>query len=108
MITVTLYSRSDCHLCEQAEADLLQLQTTLPHRLKLVDVDSTPELQERFGFEVPVVEAGPYRLRAPFGIQELQMTLGAAQDRERQIEDIDRQAESGLSMTWTGADTFTY
>ncbi len=108
MITVTLYTRSDCHLCEQAEADLQQLQTTLPHRLKLVDVDSTPELQERFGFEVPVVEAGPYRLRAPFGIQELQMTLGAAQDRERQIDDIDRQAESSLSMTWTGADTFTY
>ncbi len=108
MITVTLYTRSDCHLCEQAEADLQELQSTLPHRLNLVDVDSTPELQERFGFEVPVVDVGPYRLRAPFGIQELQMTLGAARDREQQIDELDRQADSGLSMTWSGADRFTY
>lgn len=108
MITVTLYTRTDCHLCEQAEADLQQLQGSFPHRLNLVDVDSTQELRERFGFEVPVVEVGPYRLRAPFGVQELQMTLGAARDRERQIDELDRQDDSSLSKNWTGADSFTY
>lgn len=108
MITVTLYSRSDCHLCEQAEEDLSALQSQIPHKLNVVDVDSSSELQERFGSEVPVVEVGPYRLRAPFGPQELQMTLGAARDREKQIEELDRMADSGLSMKWTGADRFTY
>lgn len=108
MITVTLYSRSDCHLCVQAEEDLKALQIQMPHRLDIVDVDSSPELQEKYGFEVPVVEVGPYRLRTPFGPQELLMTLGAARDRENQIDELDRLSDRGLSMKWTGADRFTY
>lgn len=108
MIKVILYSRSDCHLCEQAEQDLKTLQSQIPHRLEIVDVDSSPELRQRFGFEVPVVEVGPYRLKAPFSIQELQMTLGAARDREDQIDELERTSDVGLSMKWTGADRFTY
>lgn len=108
MIHVILYSRQDCHLCEQAKADLDDLQSVLPHRLTVIDVDSTPELRQRFGFEVPVVEVGPYRLRAPFGRQELQMTLGAARDREKHIEELENSPTSGLSTQWTAADRFTH
>ena len=108
MITVTLYSRADCHLCDQAEQDLQALQSILPHRLNVVDVDSSPELQKKFDLEVPVVEVGPYVLRAPFSRQELQMTLGAAQDRQRQIDQLDNAPDSGLSMKWTVADRITF
>ena len=108
MIHVILYSRRDCHLCEQARQDLADLQAELPHQLTVVDVDSTPELQKRFGFEVPVVEVGPYRLKAPFGRLELQMTLGAARDRERHIEELDHSPGAGLSTQWTAADRFTH
>jgi uncharacterized membrane protein len=107
VINVILYSRQDCHLCEQAQADLAVLQSVVPHNLTTIDVDSTEELRQRFGFEVPVVEVGPYRLKAPFGPQELQMTLGAARDRQQHIEDIENSSASGLSTQWTPADRFT-
>jgi len=110
MIEVTLYSRSDCHLCEEAKTDLAALQEQVPHRLKVVDIDSSPDLTERYGLEVPVVEVGPYRLKAPFSRQELRMTLGAAQDREKHISDLDESIQAGMSPqanTWTKSDAFS-
>ena len=111
MMQVTLYSRSDCHLCEQARQDLDALQNQIPHRLVVVDVDSTLELKRRFGFEVPVVEVGPYVLKAPFTRQTLQMTLGAARDRLRQIDGVENSNaldSARGSVVWTRADGFTY
>ena len=63
MIDVTLYSRADCHLCEQAMEDLGKLQEVIPHHLEVVNVDNDPELNRTFGSELPVVEAGPYRIK---------------------------------------------
>ncbi len=48
---VTLYVRDGCHLCEDAEA----LLRRLGREPVLVDVDSDPALQARFGAEVPVL-----------------------------------------------------
>lgn len=92
MLTVTLYMRQDCHLCEQARADLESLQEQIPHRLVEVDIDSDPVLQRTYLVEIPVVEVGPYRLKAPFDRQKLSMTLGAANDRRGQLEEIGDEA----------------
>lgn len=108
MLQVTLYSRQDCHLCEQASADMEALQARFPHQLTVIDVDSTPELRRAFGFEVPVVEIGPYLLKAPITQQELALTLGAARDRLRHIEQLDQDAERLGSTRWTKADRFTH
>ncbi|MCI0521060.1 MAG: DUF2085 domain-containing protein [Chloroflexi bacterium] len=111
MIQVTLYSRTDCHLCEQAHEDLLSLHTEAPHKLTVVDVDSTQDLRRAYGFEVPVVEAGPYKLRAPFTRQELLMTIRAAQDRQEQLTEVGGKAYSNLvarNQTWNSADGFAY
>ena len=110
MISVTLYSKRDCHLCEQARADLDSLHMLIPHQLVIVDIDSDEKIKSKYGDEVPVVEIGPYRLKAPFSRQELQVTLGAARDRERHIEMID--ASQGLDVSrqggiWTKADSFS-
>ncbi len=107
MITVTLYSRQGCHLCEQAQADLEQLRQKIPHRLEVVDVESDPGLLNQYGLEIPVVVAGPFRLKAPFTLQELEVTLSAAQDRQRHIhmvENSPRLEELRQSGTWTAAD----
>lgn len=111
MISVTLYTRADCHLCEQARADLESLKESIPHQLVVVDIDGNRDLQLAYGLEVPVVEAGPYRLKAPFSREELAMTLGAAVDRARHLEAI----SGGLSpaaqeRAWklTRADRFSY
>jgi len=111
MITVTLYSREDCHLCEQARGDLETLKAKIPFRLVVIDVDSSPELRNAYGDEVPVVEAGPYRLKAPFDLQELRMTIGAAHDRDTQLEELQGQvyqAREQRSQSWGTADRFTY
>ena len=81
MLTVTLYTRPDCHLCEQAKEDLKALQGKFPHRLVEVDIDQDASLQRMYLTEVPVLEVGPYRIQAPFDRQKLTMTLGAASDR---------------------------
>lgn len=110
MIKVTLYSREDCHLCEEAKADLEALLPSVPHELVVVNVDSDLGLQRRYGMEVPVVEVGPYKLKAPFTRQELEMTLSAARDRIKQIdelEDPDHIPQTSLGMTWSAADRFS-
>ena len=50
-LTVTLYSRRGCHLCESAEAILLRLGI----RPIVVDVDGDARLKARYSELVPVV-----------------------------------------------------
>jgi glutaredoxin len=54
-MTVTLYTRAGCHLCEEAERVLRTEQSVTPFRLELVDIDRDPELVRRYGVRVPVV-----------------------------------------------------
>ncbi len=110
MIEVTLYSRQDCHLCELAQEALNALQTAVPHHLNVIDVDSDPKLQKEFGFEVPVIVVGPYTLRAPIDAKDLEISLRAAEHRDRQIEQIDQDIATGkaqIELAWTGSDSFS-
>jgi len=84
--------RQECHLCEQAKADLESLREKYPHRLVEVDIDSDPALQRAYLVEIPVIEVGPYRLKAPFDRQKLMMTLGAASDRRGQLQELGGEA----------------
>ena len=109
MILVTLYSRKDCHLCNEARADLEALQGDVPHKLVVMDVDGDPRLQKEFGLEIPVVVAGPFRLKAPFTRQDLKVMLAAAQDRERHIDLVERSprlAEVRDGAVWSRSDSF--
>jgi uncharacterized membrane protein len=91
MITVTLYTKKGCHLCDQAKADLASLQEKLPHRLVEVDIESDPVLHKAYFEKIPVVEVGPYKLSAPFDKQKLMMTIGAASDRRGQLDKLGRE-----------------
>jgi uncharacterized membrane protein len=111
MITVTLYTRAGCELCKQAEDDLKTLQEVIPHQLAVIDIDSDPFLRDTFALDIPVVEAGPFRLKAPFTRQELQMTLGAAADRRSQLENINDktfQVNTSLAQTVNNADKISF
>lgn len=79
MMRVTLYTRQPCPLCDEARQALQALQPEHPHQLVEVDVDQHPALAARHGEHVPVIEAGPYTLRAPFSPTELKVTLASAQ-----------------------------
>lgn len=61
-ITLTLYSRAWCHLCDDMLAGLQILQVRQPFKLNIVDVDSQPTLEQRFGEFVPVLMHGEREL----------------------------------------------
>jgi hypothetical protein len=50
---LTLYQRAGCHLCEEMLEALAPWAGQL--RLRLVDVDTSPELQRSYGELVPVL-----------------------------------------------------
>ncbi len=91
MLTITLYTRKECHLCDQARSDLESLQAKYPHRLVEIDIDSDSALQKAYLVEIPVIEVGPYVLKSPFDKQKLMMTLGAANDRRSQLDKLGRE-----------------
>lgn len=89
MLNVTLYTRKDCKLCDEVKAGLIELQSQYHHRLVEVDIDSDAALLAKYGQVIPVVEVGPFSLKAPITRQKLQMTVGAAFDRKNQLEKLE-------------------
>jgi hypothetical protein len=57
MITLTLYGRPDCHLCESMHEELVPLLRGRA-RIAVVDVGEDPELERRYGERIPVLTAG--------------------------------------------------
>ena len=58
MTKVVLYSRSGCHLCDIALETLEKLQNELKNErnfeIEVVLIDGHPELEDKFGEQVPV------------------------------------------------------
>ena len=55
---VTLYTRSGCHLCEEAKAAIAPLLREFGAVLREVNIDEDPDLRERYGWDVPVIFIG--------------------------------------------------
>jgi glutaredoxin len=53
-----VYSREYCHLCDDMIAALRILQNGSSFAFDVIDVDSDPALEARFGEKVPVIVAG--------------------------------------------------
>jgi hypothetical protein len=67
MLILTLYSRPDCCLCEAMEEVLVRVRRNIPFVLDHLDISIDPELESRFGQEIPVLfingrKAFKYRL----------------------------------------------
>jgi glutaredoxin len=54
---VVLYTRAGCHLCDEVKATLTRLEQRggLAFKWKEVDIDSDPDLHQKYNEEVPVV-----------------------------------------------------
>ncbi|AJC47433.1 glutaredoxin family protein [Xanthomonas sacchari] len=57
-MSLTLYQRDDCHLCDQALQVLAQARVDEPHSV-FIDDDAT--LEARYGLRVPVLRAADGR-----------------------------------------------
>ncbi|MGZ8372842.1 MAG: glutaredoxin family protein [Rhodoplanes sp.] len=60
--TLTVYSRSYCHLCDDMIAGLRALQARFHFRLEVLDVDAEAALESRYGEDVPVLAHGAREL----------------------------------------------
>ena len=86
MLTVTFYTRENCSLCDQALSDLNDLKSE--YSLQIVEIDVEKEGLAEYLEKIPVIEVGPYQLKAPFDSKRIAMTLSAARDRQQQLEKI--------------------
>jgi hypothetical protein len=64
-----LYSRSDCCLCDEMKMIVRQIAKKTSSAVEEVDIDSSEELREKYGEEIPVLfingrKAFKYRLTA--------------------------------------------
>ena len=98
MIIVKLFARPDCHLCDQAKADLANIQAQIAHTLLEVNIESDPILHKKYMNEIPVIEVGSYILKAPFTQADLLVTLGAVRDGIAHTAQQSRDKSVGINL----------
>ena len=54
-VSLTLYSRPGCCLCEDMKAVLAEVELDPPFDLEEIDISTQAKLEERFGQEIPVL-----------------------------------------------------
>ncbi len=111
MLQLILYTRQGCHLCEQVKKDLADLQEKYPHHVTEIDIEGNVEIYKQYALEIPVLEIGPYTLKAPIRKEDLQVSLAAAQDRNRQLECVNsfsKTKKSERMRVWGIADEIVY
>lgn len=55
---MTLYGRSNCHLCEDMQKALQEFGNDIDFELSIVDIDTDPDLLEKYADFIPVLMAG--------------------------------------------------
>lgn len=75
MITVTLFTKSGCGLCDEVKHSLELLQSRYPHQLQEVDITQEEALFQKYRYTIPVVQIGQVELAAPITAVQLQTAL---------------------------------
>ena len=55
MITIEVMTKKDCYLCDDAKEVIEQVIAEIPAEIKMTDIESDPELFERYKEKIPVV-----------------------------------------------------
>ena len=55
MIEVSVYSRSNCHLCEVALEVISDIRKEFEFTINKILIDGNAELEEKYGEQVPVI-----------------------------------------------------
>ena len=55
MITITIYSKPDCHLCERAKEVIERCRANVEFAVEIVDISQNPELLQRYRDDIPVI-----------------------------------------------------
>jgi uncharacterized membrane protein len=97
MKTVRLYSKQDCHLCEEAKTILVTASMRVPFEVQVVDIENDPVLEKLFGEHIPVADFGEgTRLYWPFETDDvLQALNGTLAPGAAPAQETTRPAVSG-------------
>ncbi len=52
---VIIYSRPDCHLCDEAKAVIKRVAARIPLNIREVNIDNDPDARAKFHEEIPVI-----------------------------------------------------
>ncbi len=85
MIALTIYSRPGCHLCDDMKAVVERVALALipPATIDVIDISSDPDLESRYGVEIPVLlvngkKAAKYRVSEEELVRMLNARMGSA------------------------------
>jgi glutaredoxin len=75
VISLTIYSRPGCHLCDDMKALVARVAHTsaLPITVEEIDISTDPALEARYGLEIPVLLADGRRV-AKYRVTEAELT----------------------------------
>jgi glutaredoxin len=54
-MTITIYSKPDCHLCDLAKDVVERCRKKIDFTLEVIDISQNPELFERYRNDIPVI-----------------------------------------------------
>ena len=75
LVTLTIYSKPGCHLCDDMKAVAHRVARRMPGRLTVeeVDISTDPALEARYRVEIPVLVIDGARV-AKYRITEAELT----------------------------------
>ena len=100
LLSVKLYLKAGCHLCEQAEATLDDLRSRYAHTLERIDINTEPDLLRRYAELIPVLVVAGREYPAPLSRATIEQALA----RATQLDGDSRVTPDGDSRTSPAAD----
>lgn len=55
IVQIDIYSRPGCHLCDDAKEVIERVQARYPFSLRVINIETDPELEKAYGEQIPVV-----------------------------------------------------
>lgn len=109
-LTITLFGANEADF-KLADQELANLKDKYSFVVYQININDDPVVQDKYKGKTPVMMVGPYTLQYPFIKQDLLIALGAAADRDRQMNQIsdDRYIQKkAQGSRLTGSDRIGY
>jgi hypothetical protein len=70
VISLVIYSRPGCHLCDEMKGVVRQVASVIPLTMEEIDISTDARLEQLYGTEIPVLmvegrKAAKYRITEP-------------------------------------------
>lgn len=83
MTKVVIYSKPDCHLCDEAKVVIQSAGCSTRFTLEEVNIESDPELKRRYRYDIPVITIdGVEAFRHRVSVEEFRTAIEAVGSRQ--------------------------